>query len=111
MVRPLECVASGALIGAWLLAGRGGRHPYLLLTAAMPVVGLVVEGARLKPVEFGVLSVDASVGRGKRRGDVDVNGEVVRGGLENWRRWGLVRGVVVGVGFGMGVLGIWGDGV
>lgn len=102
--------ASGALVAAWCLAGRGGRHPYLLLTAAMPLLGLVVEKVRLKPVEFGVLSVDTGV-KVKGKKEADVNGEVVRGGLENWRRWGLVRGGVVGVGFGMGVMGIWGDGV
>lgn len=103
-------VASGALVAAWCLAGKGGRHPYLLLTAAMPLLGLVIEGARLKPVEFGVLSVDTAGAKAKGRKEVDVNGEVVRGGLENWRRWGLVRGGVVAVGFGMGVMGIWGDG-
>lgn len=76
----------------------------------MPLVGLGIEGVKLSPVESGVLSVDTAGGKGKRRGEVDVNGEVVRGGLENWRRWGLARGALVGVGFAMGVLGIWGDG-
>lgn len=102
--------ASGSLVAAWCFAGRGGRHPYLLLTAAMPLLGLAVEGARLKPVQFGVLSVDTAGAKAKGRKEVEINGEVVRGGLENWRRWGLVRAAVVGVGFGMGVMGIWGDG-
>lgn len=103
--------ASGALLLAWMCAGRGGRHPYLLITAAMPIVGVMIERLRLAPVELGVLSVDMGKRRGRSgQGEVDVNGEVVRGGLENWRRWGLVRGAVLGVGFGMGVLGIWGDG-
>ncbi|RPB17114.1 hypothetical protein P167DRAFT_479492 [Morchella conica CCBAS932] len=107
VTRPLEVAASGVLVAAWWFAGKGGRHPYLLLTAAVPLVARLVEGARLSAVEAEVVSVETE---GRGRGGVEVNGEVVRGGLERWRRWGLVRGGLLGMGFAMGVVGIWGDG-
>ena len=39
----------------------------------------------------------------------DVNGEVVRDGMENWKGRMRVRGGVWGIGWAMCVLGIWGD--
>jgi len=109
-VRPLEIAATGALLTAFALSPKHGKHPYLVMCAAAPLIGIAVEKLKLSGVEYGVRNVETS---GTRRGtgaDVEVNGEVVRGGLEQWRQWGLVRGSLIGVGFGMGLLGIWGDG-
>lgn len=39
-----------------------------------------------------------------------VNGEEVKKGVESWRARMLVRTVIAGLGFAMGVVGIWGDG-
>lgn len=76
-----------------------------------PLICIAVEKLKLSGVEYGVRSIETT---GSRRGtgaEVEINGEVVRGKLENWRTWGLFRGSLMGVGFGMGLLGIWGDGV
>lgn len=41
---------------------------------------------------------------------LDVNGEVVRGGLERYRKGNLVKAGMVAVAFWVGVIGNWGDG-
>lgn len=104
----MEILASASLTTAFLFGGRYGRHPYLIFTALMPLAGIALEKKKMAGVEIGVLNAPTEK---KKKGDqVDVNGEVVRGGLEKWRVWGLVRGGIIGFGFAMGVVGIWGDG-
>lgn len=74
----------------------------------MPVLGIALEKSRMVGVEVSVVNVQT---RKKKGGEsVDVNGEMVKGGMEAWRVWGLVRGGLVAFGFAMGVVGIWGDG-
>ncbi|KAG0639712.1 hypothetical protein HOY80DRAFT_1009393 [Tuber brumale] len=108
VVRPLEIAATASLFTAFLFGGRRGRHGYLIFTGLMPVLGVALEKSRMVGVEVGVVNVQT---RKKRGGEsVDVNGEVVKGGMEAWRVWGLVRGGLVAFGFAMGVVGIWGDG-
>lgn len=56
------------------------------------------------------MTVTGGEGRESRRGMEEVNGEVVREEMEAWR-WGqAVRSAVWGLGWGMSVVGIWGDG-
>src|SRR5205807_1434053 len=83
-----------------------GRHGYLIFTGLIPVLGGALERSRMVGVEVGVVNVQT---RKKRGGEsVDINGEVVKGGMEAWRVWGLVRGGLVAFGFAMGVVGVWG---
>jgi len=42
--------------------------------------------------------------------DEDVNGEEVREQMEGFMLSQVVRTVIAGIGFAMGVVGIWGDG-
>ncbi|KAL7270898.1 hypothetical protein RUND412_006378 [Rhizina undulata] len=107
-VRPLEALSTASLFLAFLLSPKYARHPYLILAGATPLLAIGVERLRLSGVEIGVLEIVST--EAEADGNVvEVNGEVVRGGIENWRRWGLVRGLMVGVGFGLGLVGIWGD--
>jgi len=86
---------------AWLISPRGGKHPYLIL-ATLPIAAAVgVERHKLAGVEHGVRALDDGEGQ--------ANGEAVQGGMEAWRKWGLLRGGIVGVGFAVGLVGIYGD--
>ncbi|KAI5856287.1 hypothetical protein BZA05DRAFT_433916 [Tricharina praecox] len=112
-VRPLELIAAASLLTAWLLSPRGGKHPYLLL-ATLPVAAAVgVERLKLVGVEYGVQTLgEGEVKEGERdgvKGEAEVNGEAVQGGMEAWKQWGLVRGGIVGVGFGIALVGVYGD--
>jgi hypothetical protein len=49
-------------------------------------------------------------GRGIEGLNVDVNGEVVREDMERWRVGQYARAGVWGVGWCMGLVGLWGDG-
>ena len=53
---------------------------------------------------------DIEEGRGRSGQEVRINGEVVRDTLEGWTRVLGWQGVVWGVGWAMGTVGIWGDG-
>ncbi|TGZ76198.1 hypothetical protein EX30DRAFT_336900 [Ascodesmis nigricans] len=103
-VRPLELLTTVALFGAYALSPKSGRHPYLLLAGAPVVVSIAVEKMKLAGVEMGVQRA-----RTAKEGEVEVNGEVVRGGIEAWRQWALVRGGIVGLGFVLNVVGLYGD--
>lgn len=47
----------------------------------------------------------------EENGEKGVNGEELRSGLEGWERSSWVETGVYGLGFGMGVVGLWGDSV
>jgi len=101
--RPAELVAAASLVAAWLLSPRGGRHPYLLL-ATLPLAAAVgVERLELAGVEYGVRA------QAEGEGEAEVNGEAIEVGMEAWRRWGAVRGGLLGVGFAVSLVGIYGD--
>lgn len=108
-VRPLEFFATASLAGAYFLSPATGKHPYLFIASAPVLLSIAIEKLKLSGVEFGVLRVQTS---GERRGtgaDVEVNGEVVRAGVDEWARWGIVRGMIVGSGFLLSLVGLYGD--
>ena len=78
------------------------------MTGLMPVLAIALEKAKMTGVEIGVESTQTE--RKRRSGEsVEINGEVVMGGLQKWRGWGLVRSGILSFGFALGVVGIWGE--
>ncbi|KAL6243634.1 hypothetical protein RBB50_009627 [Rhinocladiella similis] len=127
----LASVSSLSLITAFSLASPRGRHPYLLWTALVAFIGgQGVEYWYNGLSRFPSLSSTrskrgkASVARGISPGGSDsgfieveasatedqVNGEKVEMEMARERRIQKVRSWIAGVGFAMGVVGIWGDG-
>ncbi|RPA71727.1 hypothetical protein BJ508DRAFT_315362 [Ascobolus immersus RN42] len=97
LTRPLSIFTSAALITAYILAPPRGKHPYLLLCSAFPIFGLGIDALLVKKVKP-VLQAE------------EVNGEVVRESVVKYG-WGqAVNATLSVVGFGMSVVGIWGDG-
>lgn len=68
------------------------------MCAAAPLLGVGIDRSVLRGVEEEVRAVG------------EANGEVVREGVERYWRGSVARSVVGGVGFVLGVVGIWGDG-
>ena len=137
--RSLSAVALAALAFAFTFAPRRARHPYLLWSAAAVGLGLAgprveraaravgaahgwggrmaaapgvrVAGDALEVDESAVLVDGGGSSSGKSEsGDEEVNGEVVRRGVERARAVEAVRTGIWGLGFAMLVVGIWGDG-
>ena len=132
----LASISSLSLITAFTLASRRNKHPYLLWTALVSFIGgqgvewyfngferfpslrsskpakvaeESVRGRKLGDSEY------VSVGRETSSGSEDdqmqaVNGEKVEREMARERKVQSVRTLVVGTGFLMGVVGIWGDG-
>ncbi|MCJ1338431.1 hypothetical protein MMC09_003719 [Bachmanniomyces sp. S44760] len=92
----LSSLASTSLFLAYALSPRVARHPYLLwCTGAVLLSG---------GVDFAIRT-----DQGKLE-EEDVNGEVVREGIERWKFGQIARTGLSGLGFAMSVVGIWGDG-
>jgi len=126
----LASISSLSLITAFTLACPRGRHPYLLWTALVAFLGgQGVEYWYNGLSRFPSLSArssrnKASVARGTSPGGSDsgyieveasgsedqVNGEKVEMEMSRERKVQKVRSLIAGVGFAMGVVGIWGDG-
>ncbi|KAA8913868.1 hypothetical protein FN846DRAFT_37082 [Sphaerosporella brunnea] len=103
-VRTLEIAATASLATAWLLAPKHGKHPYLWFASVPVVLSVGIERLRLAGVEYGIMSTPTSTSN-----EVEVNGEVVRKGVDDWRRWGLIRGGIIGSGFLLALVGLYGD--
>jgi autophagy-related protein 33 len=104
----LATVSSLSLLTAYNLSGPRGKHPYLLWTALVAFLGG-------QGVEYWYNGLSRFPGlRSKEEGYVDVeqevNGEKVEAEMGRERMVQLVRTGVCGVGFAMGVVGVWGDG-
>jgi autophagy-related protein 33 len=111
-VRPLELAATTSLISAWVLSPRSGKHPYLWYASIPVLFSIAIEKMKLSGVEIGVLESQILISEGGRQGtgaEVEANGEAVRGGLDDWRRWGLVRGGIIGSGFLLCLVGMHGE--
>lgn len=107
---------------AYILSPPRARHPYLFWTAAVVAFGhggvdYVLRkngGTGTNADDDAALRDDAS-GSGERswidieKGE-DVNGEMVRNGVEKYRVAEGARAAISGLAFAMGVVGIWGDG-
>lgn len=93
---------AATLPGLSLIYDRGVLHPAELAISRRGVLGAVdSEGEEEDEAEGGL---------GGLGGGEAVNGEVVRGGLERYRKGNLVKAGMVGVAFLVGVVGNWGDG-
>ncbi|KAI5811293.1 hypothetical protein DFH27DRAFT_620349 [Peziza echinospora] len=117
LTTPLTLASTIPLLLAYLVSPRRLRHPYLLISAFLPLLAYGYDARVLKLVERDIANAsswrqydDRGVVVGEEGGEEVVNGEAVRGGLERYRVGGLVRAGVVGVGFLVGVVGNWGDG-
>lgn len=105
------------------MSPRHGRHPYLLYSGFAVALGW--SGELLAKLRAGVeAKKEEGKGKGKERMREEswsedeewieregVNGEAVREGIERWRARQGWKAAVWGVGWGLAVLGIWGDGV
>ncbi|KAK6335802.1 hypothetical protein TWF730_003179 [Orbilia blumenaviensis] len=100
----LTYIATLSLLTSYLFSPSHKRHPYLLFTAMLPVLSsgysYVVLAPKATRMEQ-LLEVN---------GEKGVNGEELRDGILEWEEasWGVTG--FWGVGFMMGVIGIWGDG-
>jgi autophagy-related protein 33 len=106
----LASVSSLSLITAYSLASARGKHPYLLWTALVAFLG----GQGVEYWYNGFSRFPSLRGNGQESSYVEVdevNGEKVEMEMTRERRVQGIRSLVSGVGFAMGVVGIWGDGV
>ncbi|KAF7513529.1 hypothetical protein GJ744_008823 [Endocarpon pusillum] len=111
-------VSSLSLITCYSLAAARGKHPYLLWTALMAfLAGQGLEYYYNGLDRFPTLRRSASSERAARsyvmvtdEDEASVNGEKVEMEMSRERRVQAVRALISGLGFVMGVVGIWGDG-
>jgi autophagy-related protein 33 len=99
-IRTLSTLASVSLFAAFALSPARIRHPYLLWTGLVAAASGSLNLAMETRLKRGV--VDENVD--------DVNGEEVERRAREQQWIEFVRCGVSGMGFAMGVLGIWGDG-
>lgn len=130
--RLLSTIAISALTFSYVLSPPRAKHPYLLWTSLVAGLamapGVAEKVARVGSVEseeshrINLRELDESAvmvtppttaSQGSESGDepeINVNGEVVRRGVERGRAIEAARAGIFGVGFFMAVVGIWGDG-
>ncbi|GAM87339.1 hypothetical protein ANO11243_053620 [Dothideomycetidae sp. 11243] len=92
---------------AYALSPRRARHPYLLWTALLALVGVAPDLIKLaRSYAVG----GPSTLQQDRETTAGVNGEMVEERVRKATRREVIRGVVSGFAFAMGVVGLWGDG-
>ncbi|KAL8945840.1 MAG: hypothetical protein Q9222_007676 [Ikaeria aurantiellina] len=123
----LSTLSATSLVMAYLLSPSRARHPYLLWASLVIGLGWSGEGyAKIK----GKVSKD-NVAENRKQNNLgrravrdgswtedeewvaeegDVNGEVVREGMESWRHKQGFKAGIWGLGWAMAVVGLWGDG-
>ncbi|EXJ91571.1 hypothetical protein A1O3_00119 [Capronia epimyces CBS 606.96] len=126
----LASISSLSLLTAFTLASPRGRHPYLLYTALVAFIGgQGVEywynglsrfprvGGRSRKGKIAPVRVPSPGGSDSGYIEIEshesedqVNGEKVELEMTRERKIQQVRGLIAGLGFAMGVVGIWGDG-
>ncbi|KAL9593044.1 MAG: hypothetical protein Q9219_007691 [cf. Caloplaca sp. 3 TL-2023] len=126
----LSTVSASSFIMAYLLSPSRLRHPYLLWASLAVGFGWTGEmyatvkgkvSRKKQGVEEGDLTPGRKGKRAVREGswtedeewvadEANVNGEVVREGLEGWRSKQGIKAAVWGIGWAMAVVGLWGDG-
>ncbi|MCJ1296575.1 hypothetical protein MMC34_008141 [Xylographa carneopallida] len=107
----LASLAASSFLLAYALSPRNVKHPYMLWTTATLLASWAIGWWRQDAEKELTLEEGRSASWAKARAESgEVNGEVVREEMEGWR-WGQVlRGGLWAVGWGMSVVGIWGDG-
>ncbi|MCJ1473961.1 hypothetical protein MMC13_002617 [Lambiella insularis] len=107
----LTTLATTSLLLAYTLSPSKARHPYLLMTAAITASTWGIAWWRKDAERELTLEKGRSAEWARARAESgEVNGEVVREEMEEWR-WGQVlRAGAWGWAWGMSVVGIWGDG-
>lgn len=108
-------ISSVCLITCYSLASARGKHPYLLWTALMAFLGgqgveYYYNGLARFPKLRSANNGSKSYVMVEDEDEGSVNGEKVEMEMSRERRVQGVRALVSGVGFAMGVVGIWGDG-
>ncbi|RMD43683.1 hypothetical protein DV735_g1414, partial [Chaetothyriales sp. CBS 134920] len=107
----LASISSISLLTAFTLASPRNRHPYLLWTALVGLIG----GQGIEYWYNGFSRFPTLRHRNSETGYVDVetevNGEKVEAEMSRERRVQISRTIVTGIGFAMSVVGIWGDGL
>ncbi|EME45575.1 hypothetical protein DOTSEDRAFT_71321 [Dothistroma septosporum NZE10] len=99
-VRTLSSISAASLFLAFYLSSSRVRHPYLLWTGAVAAISGGLN-----------LLMDSGTKHAVAIEDVgDVNGEEVERRARKQQMLEFARAGVAGVGFLMGVVGIWGDG-
>lgn len=99
-IRTLSSLASVSLLAAFALSPARVRHPYLLWTGLVAAASGGLNLAMETRLKRGVVEEDVD----------DVNGEEVERRAREQQWVEFVRCGVSGLGFAMGVLGLWGDG-
>ncbi|KAK5174785.1 uncharacterized protein LTR77_001868 [Saxophila tyrrhenica] len=103
-IRTLSTVATLALASAYYLSPARLRHPYLLWTSLAAAMSGGLNLAMDKRMKQRVV-------KGPEEEEIsDVNGEQVEKRAREQQWIEFVRAGVSGVGFVMGVVGLWGDG-
>ncbi|KAL8679049.1 MAG: hypothetical protein Q9186_004636 [Xanthomendoza sp. 1 TL-2023] len=119
----LSTLSASSLVMAYILSPSRARHPYLLWATLATAVGWGSEAyAKVigKAEQKGVVNDKRSKNMRKEGSwtedeewvneEGNVNGEVVREGMEGWRVKQGIKAGIWGVGWFMAVVGMWGDG-
>ncbi|KAI4251491.1 MAG: hypothetical protein L6R42_008371 [Xanthoria sp. 1 TBL-2021] len=125
----LSSLSASTLVMAYLLSPPRGRHPYLLYATLATAAGWGSEAygkffGKKQAEQKGAAMDDEKRGKSMRKegswtedeewvGDEEgnVNGEVVREGMEGWKVKQGIKAGVWGVGWVVALVGLWGDGV
>jgi autophagy-related protein 33 len=104
-VRALSAISSSSLLLAYVVSPRRGRHPYLLWTVLTVLISV---GADV------LLTTPPRRIESRRKADLDgreINGEEVRKSMEGFRKAMVIKTGILGMGFVMSIVGLWGDGL
>lgn len=99
-VRTLSTLSAASLFLAFYLSPPRIRHPYLIWTGLVAGAGGALNLLMDRNAKLGVASDQVD----------EVNGEQVEERARQQQHLEFVRTGVAGLGFAMGVVGIWGDG-
>ncbi|RMY35311.1 hypothetical protein D0865_13942 [Hortaea werneckii] len=102
-IRTLSAISTSTLLLSYYLSPSRVRHPYLLWTSLAAVLAGGLD------LGFGGKGVQPK-GRVLKDEGGEVNGEEVERGAREQQLIEFVRTSLSGVGFAMGVVGIWGEG-
>jgi len=108
LTSPLCLISTFSLLTAYSISPPYKQHPYLLLTSVIPIFSL---GYNYLVLEPGVKRLNELVAESGGHDGSGVNGEEVKEGMEDYENGNWANVGILGVGFGMGIVGVWGDSV